>query len=85
MYLWPCIGAEAFPLFLHLALTQSVLHSPFLKSAQTVLGTAFLLQFLVGLGLDVEAATPTTQVLIRIVKHDISPANVHPGPMYSLK
>lgn len=88
MYPWPCIGVEVFPLFLHLALTQSILHSPFLKSAQTVPGIAFLLQFLVGLGLDVGAATPTTQVLIRIVKHDISPANspsVHPGPVYILK
>lgn len=82
--MWPWIGAEGFPLFLHLALTQSVLNSPFLKSAQTVPGTASLLQFLVGLGLGVEAATPTTQVFVRIVKRDISPANspsVYPGPL----
>lgn len=77
-----------FSFLLQLALTQSVLHSPFLKSAQTVSGTASPLQFLVGLGLGVKAARPTTQVLIRIVKHCISPANspsVHPGPLYIFK
>ena len=57
---------------------QGFLHSPFLKSAQTVPGTAFLLQFLVSLGLGLEAATSTTQIIIRIVKHDISPAHSPP-------
>lgn len=76
------------PSFYTLLGPTRVLHSPFLKSAQTVPGIVSPLHFLVGLGLGLEAATSTTQVIGRIVKHDISPArslSVHQGTIVHLK
>lgn len=83
----PAWEQKCLPSFYILLWPTKVLNSPFLQSAQTVPGTAFLLQFPVSLGLGLEAATSTTQVIIRIVKHDISPAHspsVHQGTIVHL-
>lgn len=57
---WPRERAELSPPFYMLPWHTKILHSPFLRSAQTVLGTAFLPQILVDLGLGLEAAMSTT-------------------------